>query len=131
MNYIAFIHKDKKSGYGVSFPDFPGCVTVGATLDEAHLAAAEALAFHIEGMQEDGETIPAPSSLEVTLTSDLAEDHQAVIVVQAKLAMKPKRVNVMMDSDLLHRIDAITNNRSAFLSQAARNELARLPSAHS
>lgn len=128
MNYIAFIHKDKKSGYGVSFPDFPGCVTVGDTLDEAHQAAAEALAFHIEGIQEDGEAIPAPSSLETALSSDLAEDHQAVIVVQAKLAMKPKRVNVMMDSDLLRRIDAITNNRSAFLSQAARNELARTPS---
>lgn len=125
MNYIAFIHKDKKSGYGVSFPDFLGCITVGDTLDAAHEAAAEALALHIEGMQEDGDAIPAPSSLEAALASDLAEGHQAVIVVQAKLAVKPKRVNVMMDSDLLHRIDAVTNNRSAFLSQAARNELAR------
>lgn len=126
MNYIAFIHKEKKSGYGVSFPDFPGCTTVGDTLDAAHKLATEVLAFHIEGMQEDGESIPEPSSLEKALASDLAEGHQAVIVVQAKLAVKPKRVNVMMDSDLLHKIDAVASNRSAFLSQAARNELERL-----
>lgn len=129
MHYIAFIHKEKKSGYGVSFPDFLGCVTVGDTLDEAHAAASEALALHIEGMLEDGDAIPTPSSLETALSSDLAADHQAVIVVQATLPVKPKRVNVMMDSDLLHRIDAVTNNRSAFLSQAARNELARQNSA--
>ena len=125
MNYIAFIHKEKKSGYGVSFQDFPGCATVGDTLDDAHKLAAEVLAFHIAGMQEDGDPIPAPSSLEKVLASDLAEDHVAVIVVPVKLATKPKRVNVMMDSGLLRQIDEVTNNRSAFLAQAARNELAR------
>ena len=35
MNYIALIHKDARSDYGVSFPDFPGCITAGKTLDEA------------------------------------------------------------------------------------------------
>ena len=34
-NYIAILHKDKDSDYGVSFPDFPGCITAGSTLDEA------------------------------------------------------------------------------------------------
>ena len=33
--YIALIHKEDASDYGVSFPDLPGCVTAGATLDEA------------------------------------------------------------------------------------------------
>ena len=45
MNYIAILHKDDKSDYGVSFPDFPGCVTAGATLDEAKDMAKEALAL--------------------------------------------------------------------------------------
>ena len=31
---IGVIHKDEKSDYGISFPDFPGCVSAGATLDE-------------------------------------------------------------------------------------------------
>jgi predicted RNase H-like HicB family nuclease len=62
--YIALIHKDPNSDYGVSFPDFPGCVTAGATLDEARKMGEEALALHIEGMVEDGDAIPEQSSLE-------------------------------------------------------------------
>ena len=64
MEYIAYLHKDGKSDYGVSFPDFPGVVTAGKTLEEARRLAAEALALHIQGMVEDGETIPEPSSLD-------------------------------------------------------------------
>ena len=33
-SYIAVIHKDPDSDFGVSFPDFPGCITAGATIDE-------------------------------------------------------------------------------------------------
>jgi predicted RNase H-like HicB family nuclease len=69
MDYIAYLHKDRNSDYGVSFPDFPGCITAGKTLDEAHRMAAEALALHISGLLEDGDTIPAPSALDA-----LAED---------------------------------------------------------
>ena len=65
--FIALIHKDAGSDFGVSFPDLPGCVTAGATLDEARDMAAEALAFHLEGMAEDGDAIPEPSSLEVVM----------------------------------------------------------------
>ena len=42
MEYIAYLHKDRDSDYGVSFPDFPGCITAGKTLDEASRMAAEA-----------------------------------------------------------------------------------------
>ena len=48
--YIGLIHKDADSDYGVSFPDFPGAVTAGSTLDEARAMAEEALPFHIDGM---------------------------------------------------------------------------------
>ena len=65
--YIALIHKDADSDFGVSFPDLPGCVTAGATLDEARDMAEEALAFHIEGLEQDGEAIPEPSSLEAVM----------------------------------------------------------------
>ena len=34
-NYIAIVHKDLKSDFGVSFPDFPGCITAGSNIDEA------------------------------------------------------------------------------------------------
>jgi predicted RNase H-like HicB family nuclease len=69
MEYIAYLHKDRKSDFGVSFPDFPGCVTAGKTLDEARRMAGEALALHIRGMVEDGETVPDPSTID-----DVAED---------------------------------------------------------
>jgi predicted RNase H-like HicB family nuclease len=56
--YIALLHKDPKSDYGVSFPDLPGCVTAGRTLDEARAMAIEALELHLQGMVEDREPIP-------------------------------------------------------------------------
>ncbi len=52
MEYIAYLHKDERSDYGVSFPDFPGCITAGSTLEEARKMAADALALHIAGMIE-------------------------------------------------------------------------------
>ncbi len=69
MEYIAYLHKDRKSDFGVSFPDFPGCVTAGKTLEEARRMGAGALAMHIAGMAEDGEAIPEPSTID-----DVADD---------------------------------------------------------
>jgi predicted RNase H-like HicB family nuclease len=62
--YVALIHKDPDSDYGVSFPDLPGCVSAGSTLDEAIAMAKEALAFHIEGLLEDNMNIPFPTPAE-------------------------------------------------------------------
>ena len=53
----------------MSFPDFPGCITVGKTIEEARRNAQEALTLHISGMIEDGESIPRPSTLD-----EIAED---------------------------------------------------------
>ena len=64
MEYIAYLHKDRKSGYGVSFPDFPECISAGETLEEARRMAVQALTFHIKGITEDGEVLPQPSSLD-------------------------------------------------------------------
>lgn len=63
--YIALLSKDPDSDYGVDFPDFPGCITAGATPDEAKEMAVEALCFHIEGMLRHGEDIPEPTPLEL------------------------------------------------------------------
>ena len=64
MDYAAIIHKDHDSDFGVSFPDFPGCITAGRTLNEAKDRALEALTGHIEVMRETGEAVPDPSSLD-------------------------------------------------------------------
>ena len=73
MRYVSFIHHEE-AGYGVSFPDFPGCVSAGDTVDDAVRHGSEALAFHVEGLVEDGETIPAPRSIDdIKADPDLAE----------------------------------------------------------
>src|SRR5260370_9321114 len=82
MDYIAYLHKDSKSDFGVSFPDFPGCVTAGKSLEEARRKAPEALAFHIAGMLEDGEKIPKPSKMD-NLAGDPNRENAAAFQVTA------------------------------------------------
>jgi predicted RNase H-like HicB family nuclease len=62
-SYIALIRKDAHSDFGVDFPDFPGCVSAGETLDEARRMAREALELHVSGILDEGEKLPAPRSL--------------------------------------------------------------------
>ena len=64
MQYVAYIHKDPTSDFGVSSPDFPGCITAGETLAEAERMAFEALSLHLKGMVEDGAPNPEPWDIE-------------------------------------------------------------------
>lgn len=123
-DYIALIHRDAKSDYGVSFPDFPGCITAGRTLDEARTLATEALAFHIEGMREDGAEIPEPSTLAEIMTLRANRDAVAFLVSVSGRTERSLRVNVMLPEGLLREIDRRTDNRSRFLAEAARAALA-------
>jgi predicted RNase H-like HicB family nuclease len=62
MRYAVIIEKGPTS-YGAQVPDLPGCVAVAESLDEVKRLIAEAIAFHLEGLREDGQPIPEPSSL--------------------------------------------------------------------
>lgn len=104
MEYIAYLHKDRKSDYGVSFPDFPGCVTAGKTLDEARRMAVEALSLHIEGMMEDGEAIPEPSTLDA-LANDPAMKGAVAFLVNADVAEKAERFNITARKSQMEEID--------------------------
>lgn len=79
-NYIGLIHKDADSHFGVSFPDFPGVITAGITLDDARGMAEEALALHVEGLVEDGEAIPASSALEEVMADPDNRSGVAILV---------------------------------------------------
>ena len=83
-HYPALIRKTPDSDYGVEFPDFPGCVTAGLTVDDAVVMAEQALALHIDGMRDDGEALPAPTDLEDILQSDEATDAAAVLIGLAR-----------------------------------------------
>ena len=79
--YIALVHKDDGTSYGVSFPDVPGCISAGDTFEEAVANAGEALAGHFAAMRADGEAIPAPRSFEqLKRDPDFAEDSADAIV---------------------------------------------------
>src|SRR5438067_8862577 len=80
MNYIAIIHNEPDSDFGVRFPDFPGCITAGRTLDEAKDMAAEALTGHIEVMRETGEPVPDPSTLDEVMSEPDFRDGVAFLV---------------------------------------------------
>jgi predicted RNase H-like HicB family nuclease len=127
--YIALIHKDADSDYGVSFPDLPGCITAGATLDEARAMAAEALAFHLEGLASDGDAAPEPSSLEAVMANPENRDGVAILVDAPKPMGKSVRLNITLADDLLEQIDRHAEahglTRSGFLARAARLELGR------
>lgn len=122
--YIGLIHKDRTSDFGVSFPDFPGCVTAGSTIEEAFEMAKEALAGHIEVMLEGGLDIPDPPADPVAAVSRYAKRGAgAPILVPAAVDDKTMRVNVTLPARLLRRIDARTANRSGFLAEAAASKL--------
>ncbi len=120
--YIAYLHKDKRSDYGVSFPDFPGCITAGSTLEEARRMASEALAFHLEGMREDGEEIPAPSTLD-DLRGDPAMKGAVAFLVETKEPEKTVRVNITARASQIAEIDrrarSVGLTRSSYLVQKA------------
>jgi predicted RNase H-like HicB family nuclease len=126
--YIALIHKDADSDFGVSFPDLSGCVTAGATLDEARDMATEALALHLEGLSEDGLAIPEPSSLEATMAEAQNRDGVAILVSAPSLATKAVRINVTLPDDVLAKVDAYAAangyTRSGFLAYAAKKAMA-------
>ncbi|MGK7929140.1 MAG: type II toxin-antitoxin system HicB family antitoxin [Spirulina sp.] len=62
MRYAIVIEKGQTS-YGAYVPDLPGCVAVGETLQEVRELIAEAIAFHLEAIKEDGLTIPEAVSI--------------------------------------------------------------------
>ena len=127
--FIALIHKDPDSDYGVSFPDLPGCITAGSTLDEARAMAAEALSLHLEGLVADGEAVPEPSSLEDIMSDTENRDGVAILVDPPKSAAKSVRLNITLADDLVELIDRHAEahglTRSGFLARAARRELER------
>lgn len=130
MRYVSFIHRDD-AGYGISFPDFPGCVSVGDSLDDAVRRGCEALAFHVEGLCDDGDPIPPPRSIDaIKADPDLSDWREGADLVLIPLLLdrgSSRRVNISLDRGLLDAIDDEAKQRrmtrSAFLASAARREI--------
>ena len=100
-HYIALIHKEAESDYGVSFPDLPGVISAGATLDEARQMGAEALAQNWDAV--------------------------AALIPVAEGPPRAVGVNITLPEDALREIDAYAERhgftRSGFLVTAARRAM--------
>ena len=59
--YAVVIEKGE-GNYGAYVPDLPGCVATGDSIEEVEREIQEAIQFHLEGLREDGQPIPEPSS---------------------------------------------------------------------
>jgi len=132
-NYIALLRKESKTDYGVDFPDFPGCITAGKTLEDAKDMAQEALQGHINIMAEYGEDIPEASTLE-KIMGDPDNKDAVAFLVEARLAkVKAKRINITFPEDVLSKVDRYVadhpkQNRSKVLTQAAEQFVDRAKS---
>jgi len=83
-HYIALIHKDADSCYGVSFPDVPGVFTAGDTIDEAMRRAAEVLEFAAEDWSDlNGDKFPPPRTIDELRTVPDFQERAADAVVAA------------------------------------------------
>lgn len=122
--YIALIHKEPHSNYGASFPDFPGALTAASTLEELRTMAEEMLGFHIEGLIEDGESIPRPTPLDGITAHPDHRDAVAVIAVQAPEAATPSvRINITVPERIDRYAAKHGLTRSGFLVRAARRDM--------
>jgi len=133
MFYIGLIHKDDTSDFGISFPDFPGCVSAGQSIEDAIAMGKEALGIHVEFMIEKNMAVPMPRSL-ADIQNDTegfwTEDFSDAQIVRVPLIVNidpPKRVNISINTSLLSAIDQAAKEqgmtRSAFLANAALQRL--------
>lgn len=123
--YYAVVHKDPDSAYGVHFPDLPGCFSAADRQEDVLPNACEALELWFE---DAGEVEPSPvDRIRAVAADDLAQGAFLLAVPHVTSAGKIARVNVSMDRGMLDAIDSAASlrklTRSAFLAEAARNEI--------
>ena len=127
--YIAVVHKDEGSSFGVSFPDVPGVHSAADDMSDLVPNAVESLNLYAED-----EPLPDPRHLEdvrqdPAVAPELARGAFLVAVPFIENDSKIMRINVSMESGMVKAIDAAAGarklTRSAFLAQAARHEIER------
>lgn len=125
--YVAIVHKDKDSAFGLTFPDLPGCFAAADSWDAIPAAATEALDLWFEDMPD---VTPAP--LDAVLARPEVSAQVAAGAVPLPVPYIPadtalERVNISIERGLLRSIDETARSRgmtrSSFLASAARREL--------
>lgn len=121
--YPALFERNESGGWVVSFPDFPGCLTEGKNETEAMSFAMDALAGFIQVMRDDGEDLPAPSSIS---EMDVPDGALVALVPGPPPGAEPApvRISVSISQKLLASVDRCAKDqgmtRSGFLAAGAR-----------
>ena len=126
--YYPAIIEPALDGYGVYFPDVPGCTSAGATVQEAARNAEEALQAHLDLTVEHGEIIPEPSELDA-IVAEAGVVEAARVLVRAEVPGRSVRVNITLPEELLAAVDRYAARsgytRSGLLAQAVRERMQR------
>ena len=123
MFYPLYVHHDKDSSYGGTFPDIPGCFTAADDLADLPRMAQEAVEVHFEGEDAD---IPAASAIDRWAGHPDYQDGFWLLVDidLEQVNAKPLRLNVSLPSNLVQHIDRYAREnhmtRSGFLAHAAK-----------
>jgi predicted RNase H-like HicB family nuclease len=126
---IAIVHEEK-GVYGISFPDFPGCVSGGKDLDEAMRRGRDTLRVHVESMLEDGGRLPVLRSLDQlkddpSFQEDIVDG--MIVALPLDLPTRAVRINISLDENLVAALDQAAEraglSRSAFIAEATKAKL--------
>ncbi|MDR2244707.1 MAG: type II toxin-antitoxin system HicB family antitoxin [Burkholderiales bacterium] len=126
MRFPVVLHTDDGVRYGVTVPDLPGCFSAGDTFDQALDCALEAIELHLEGLTEDGASVPTPRPVSDHLPNpDYADGVWAAVDVNvSRFDGRAEKINITVPRRLLARIDDYVRahgaTRSGFLTDAAR-----------
>jgi predicted RNase H-like HicB family nuclease len=137
MAQVLMLVHEEGGRFGASFPDFPGCTTVARDLESLVAKAPEVLAFHVQGLVDEGREVPRVRSLsEMWADPTVKKDRRDAVYVTSlavDLPGRSARINITMDEGLLDRIDrdAATRGetRSGWLARAAESRLPKNPNA--
>ncbi|MGI6689535.1 MAG: type II toxin-antitoxin system HicB family antitoxin [Christensenellales bacterium] len=114
------------AGYGVYFPDLPGCISLGADFEEAFANAQEALGLHLWGLMDDGDAIPAPTFPPYAGQPDNALLAAVTVypdIVRREMDNRAIRTNVSIPAWLKKAAEGAGLNYSQVLQEALKERL--------
>jgi len=123
--FIAVVHKDADSAFGVHFPDVPGCFSAADDMDKVLPNAIEALSlwFEDEPMVEPGDF----DAVRTTAADDLAAGAILMAIPYVERPTRPVSVNISIERGVVDAIDTVARQRgqtrSAFITEASLKEI--------
>lgn len=127
--YIGIVEPGPQT-WGISFPQFPGVISLGDSLTDVLANGRDALATVIVAMQEDGVEVPEDYTIDSAASNfnraDFNDPH--IVILSAEVNTRAQRISVTMDEALLSRLDNLAerthDTRSGLLAKGARLVLA-------